>query len=56
MLSLWGFVFLSPFLSTMVISGPELLAFWVGLVFVQLSAQQVLLGFPGATNNFHEVD
>lgn len=38
MLSLRGFELLSPFLSTTVIPGLELLAFWVGLVLVQLLA------------------
>lgn len=47
MLSHRSFDHLSAFLSTIVTPDPELLA----LVFVQLLAQLVLLGFPGATSD-----
>lgn len=51
MLSVRCFELLHLLLSTIVTPGLVFLAFWVCLVLVQLLAQQVLLGFSGATNN-----
>jgi len=48
MLSLWGFVLLSPLLREGVTPGLESLACWVRSVFAQPLARQLLLDFPAS--------